>query len=187
MSEIRTMTRMAGLVTAVAAIVLVAACGGGSAGPGVAQIKSSTPAASGSTSSAAAQPSAVAYAKCMRSHGVPNYPDPSKGGKVEGKVNFDTPQFRAAQEACKALLPAGGSLNTGGGKLSPELQAQLLKFARCMRAHGIKNFKDPTSSGLSPGDGVNPDSPQFKAATKACQSLLPNNGNGPVSTQGGGS
>ncbi|HZE48029.1 MAG TPA: hypothetical protein VE074_00630, partial [Jatrophihabitantaceae bacterium] len=103
MSEIRTMTRMAGLVTAAAAIVLVAACGGGSAGPGVAQIKSSTPAASGSTSSAAAQPSAVAYAKCMRSHGVPNFPDPSNGGKVDGKVNIDTPQFRAAQEACKAL------------------------------------------------------------------------------------
>jgi hypothetical protein len=45
--------------------------------------------------------------------------------------------------------------------LSPHQQvqemAQLLKFARCMRAHGVPNFADPTetSSGISFGGQAN--------------------------------
>jgi hypothetical protein len=58
-------------------------------------------------------------------------------------------------------------------------QAQLLKYARCMRAHGLSNFPDPTSSGLSLS-GVDPNSRQFQAALKVCCSLLPDRGQGSV-------
>jgi hypothetical protein len=181
--------RRAGPVLAALALValLVAACGSGSKGPGVARVGSSTPAASGS-SSAGTGKSAVAYARCMRSHGVPNFPDPDSHGRFHHLPDINSPQSQAAQNACKDLLPSGGGQWTGGGgNLSPQQQAQLLKFAQCMRAHGIKNFPDPTSQGLEPGNGIDPNSPQFKAAQQACHSLLPNTGNGQQSQNGHGS
>jgi hypothetical protein len=53
---------------------------------------------------------ALAYAKCMRGHGAPSFPDPYKapdGGPEfpEIRVNDSSPQFKAAQRACHELLP----------------------------------------------------------------------------------
>jgi hypothetical protein len=51
-----------------------------------------------------------------------------------------------------------------------------LAYSQCMRAHGIKNFPDPNSSGgigIGPSSGANPNSPQFQAAEQACHSLAP--------------
>ena len=53
------------------------------------------------------------YSACMRAHGITNYPDPSTagGGLVIGaipKADADLPQFLAAKQACRSLLPAGG-------------------------------------------------------------------------------
>ena len=52
-----------------------------------------------------------------------------------------------------------------------------------MRSNGITNFPDPGSGGgfqISAGSGVNPKSPQFQAARKACQKYLPSGpGSGP--------
>ena len=182
--------RRAGPVLAALALValLIAACGSGSKGPSVARVGSSTPAASGSSSAGTGR-SAVAYARCMRSHGVPNFPDPDSQGRFNAKPNLGSPQMQAAQKACQGLLPRGGNQTTEGGNLTPQQQAQMLKYARCMRAHGITNFPDPTSKGLglSPGNGIDPNSPQFQAADKACHSLLPNTGNGPQTQKGAGS
>jgi hypothetical protein len=69
---------------------------------------------------------ALAFSRCMRSHGVPNFPDPKLSGNAmqlggAGSQGFEpnSPQFLAAQKACQASLPGGakGSLNTesGGG------------------------------------------------------------------------
>jgi hypothetical protein len=54
------------------------------------------------------------YAACMRAHEITNYPDPSTagGGLVIGaipKADADLPQFPAAEQACRSLLPGGGS------------------------------------------------------------------------------
>jgi hypothetical protein len=58
----------------------------------------------------------INFAKCMRSHGLPNFPDPQEtsGGITFGNgsgpqpgVQKGSPQFRAAQTACRALLPGG--------------------------------------------------------------------------------
>ena len=49
------------------------------------------------------------YAECMRGHGV-NMDDPTPQGEVRmGQNNFGrySPQFRAADTACRHLLPAG--------------------------------------------------------------------------------
>ena len=190
--------RRAGLVAAgLIASVALAACGGGSGGgPGVASAGSSTTAGK---AGAAPKKSALAYSRCMRSHGVPDFPDPNSKGEITleaspgsgSDLQPDAPQFKRADQACKALMP--------GPPGSPAQQrkdfAQALKFAKCMRAHGLRKFPDPQPPGSGPqsaskngksGDlGFAPDSPQFKKAQQACQSLAP--GGGQLSTHEAGS
>ena len=54
----------------------------------------------------------------------------------------------------------------------------MLEFSACMRKNGLPRFPDPkvSSRGVSislAGSGLNPNSPQFKAAEKACEELIP--------------
>jgi hypothetical protein len=53
---------------------------------------------------------ALTYAACIRSHGVPNYPDPKlhAGGGIEMGEATNSPQFKTAQKACGHLLPGAG-------------------------------------------------------------------------------
>jgi hypothetical protein len=103
--------RISGVLTVVA--LLVAACGGSpsSAGSG------GSPDAAGASSS----PSAVAFAACMHSHGVPNYPGPDSHGNLRKtsvqELGVSVPEFNAAKQACQHPLPS----NSGG---SFEQQAQ---------------------------------------------------------------
>jgi hypothetical protein len=66
----------------------------------------------------------------------------------------------------------------GHGEITPAQQHQVtllaLKFAGCMRAHGIPNFPDPTGSGFefAPPPGFNPQSPQAQAAQQACRKYM---------------
>jgi hypothetical protein len=180
--------RLVLLVAMIACLAVVAAgCGGGSA-TGVAHLTTSTaPTSAGGTGRRSGSPSAEAYAKCMRSHGVPTFPDPNSTGQLDASsvANLNSTQGRKAQEICRSLAPRRSGQSTQGGSLTPQQQAQLLKFARCMRLHGVHTFPDPTSTGLSLS-GVDPNSPQFQAAQKACRSQLPNRGQGKVQTTGGG-
>jgi hypothetical protein len=54
---------------------------------------------------------ALKYSRCMRAHGVPNYPDPDKSGDVNipvsSGINPQSPTFLKAQSDCKAY--SGGS------------------------------------------------------------------------------
>jgi hypothetical protein len=191
-------------VVLVSAGLLVVGCGGSSS-PGVAHLSSRTsggsPAdgagrSSSPESAASTQQKMVAYSQCMRSHGVPEFPEPTEGhllihssnhnGRVTG-VNPQSSQFQAAQKVCGKLLPEGG---TPSPAQQAKAQEAALKFSQCMRTHGVPNFPDPTFSGggarltLKAGgaNGINPNSPQFKAAQKTCQSLRP----GPRGGPGGG-
>jgi hypothetical protein len=153
---------------------------------------SSAAAGSGSGSSAAAgsgeaQPGAqaIAYSACMRAHGVPNFPDPhivQNGNEVKVSVGINpsisgNPHFESAQQACRKLQPGGGPGSGPAPSISQQEQAEYLKAAACIRAHGIPDFPDPTFSGggvhVPKTAGVNPHSPQARAAEEACQSLIP--------------
>jgi hypothetical protein len=138
-------------VATLTACLLAAGCSGGTSSAGAAG--SAHP--HGSSSSA----SAVAYAACVRSHGVPNYPDPGSNGNLTkaGAQQFgvSSSQFQAAQQACADLLPdTGGSFTqqfqecVQGGVCPQALVQQALtlmrSFARCLRAHGVPNWPDPT-------------------------------------------
>jgi hypothetical protein len=113
---------------------------------------------------------ALAYAKCMRSHGAPNWPDPNAQGQF-----FKTTANRAEFHAPASAYQACGHLLPDHGQIPPAVQHQVtllaLKFAGCMRAHGILNFPDPVGSGfafLRPA-GFNPQSPRVQAAQQACR------------------
>ena len=78
--------------------LLATACGGGS-----------SPAASVAGGATRAQ-AALAYARCMRSHGVPNYPDPNPNGGLGAAlaqlgINPNSPQFQATLRTCNRLVP----------------------------------------------------------------------------------
>src|SRR5919109_739234 len=160
-------------------------------GLGLAACGSSSPNAGGSTSAkgdTANASKALAFARCMRSHGVPNFPDP-KGAKIGlqvqqtpnstsvNGVEVNGPAFQSAMQACRSYLPNGGHPSAAQ---TAKAKAQALAMSRCMRSHGVPNFPDPQfQSGPGGGfgirlggPGINPNSPAFQAAQKACGSLF---------------
>jgi hypothetical protein len=118
----------------------------------------------------------VAFAQCMRSHGVPDFPDPQNGHFLISGADQSNPSFQSATQACQHFLPGGSATNGGGGGANSSAE---LAFAQCMQTHGVPNFPDPTANGaLGIPPGVDANSPQFQSAYQACSSLLPNNGAG---------
>jgi uncharacterized protein (DUF305 family) len=170
------------VVAGLTATIGLAGCSSGpSSSNGVASINggsaTSTPASAGSgsgnaQSDAAEQDAMVKFAQCMRQHGV-NMPDPTSGGsggrgaiQAAPGVNANDPaamqKMQAASSACDKLLP-------NGGKPTAQDTQRQLKFAQCMRAHGV-DMADPNPNG---GGGsaisINIDDPKTKAALSACE------------------
>ena len=127
----------------------------------------------------------LAYAECMRSHGIQNYPDPTvqhSGHAVGLSDNVSAaiknlPGYNSAAKTCQA--------KTHFGTISPAaMQAamtNLVKFTDCMRSHGISNFPDPIekNGGIQVGSmpsGIDRNSAQYKSANSACAGLLPGGG-----------
>ena len=52
---------------------------------------------------------AVAFSRCMRSHGTTNFPDPLPGGGFNITGNTNSQQFQAADNTCRATLGSSGS------------------------------------------------------------------------------
>jgi hypothetical protein len=162
---------------AVAPAVLVGlTCGCGAAGsPTVASLGTarSTTVADGAPGST--HPSMLAFSRCMRAHGVADFPDPSPQGWVKvTQAIADSPRFRPAQKACGALLPP-----TTPGE-AQRADASALAFSVCMRAHGLPDFPDPTvtKNGVffhyNPQGGGN--RPRFHRAQQACSKDVPGGG-----------
>ena len=110
----------------------------------------------------------VAFAQCMRSHGVSDFPDPQNGHfLINGSVQ-NNPDFRSAEQACQHLRGTGGASNGGS-------DSKLLAFTHCMQTHGVPQFPDPGANGALTVQGVDPNSPAFQNAWHKCQSKLPGN------------
>jgi hypothetical protein len=160
--------------------VLLAACGSSS------KPTQALASASGSPVGGSAA-SMIPFADCMRANGVPNFPDPKAGGIQIQSTNGSTvvdgtavngPAFQTAMKKCQSKMPRGRQLPAGSG---PKIQAAALKYAACMRSHGVPNFPDPqvnTSGGGvgikigAPGSQINPNSPSFKSAQASCLPLM---------------
>jgi hypothetical protein len=176
----------AGLVVVVllGAGVLAAGCGGGPSGHAVASVGTTTATTRSATvkggSTTSPSNSALAFVNCMRAHGEPNMPDPTIEGRtvhivVTPGLDPNSPQFTAANNACKHLLPSNGVPK--GNTVTPADQADYLEAAACMRSHGVPRFPDPSFENggvtFSIQTSIDTSSSQYKSALATCQKLIP--------------
>jgi hypothetical protein len=207
--------RLAVVALLASLIFSVAACGGGPARNGVASLGQGTTTTAQSSSPTAQGPGSggqppsgggggqgpaggaisatfaiggsyaqeVRFAECLRSHGLPDFPGPSSNGTFHISSSSGavpgSPEFQAALNACRKFMPNGGAAPSPAQQA--KMLAQALQYSECMRSHGITDFPDPHSSNGRVGFSINagagsdldPNAPQFQAAQKACQKLLP--------------
>ena len=182
LSALRLRLRLRLRVTLTAVLIGLAVLAGGCGGT-----KSPRVAGGGTgSSSSGALAQFEAYARCMRSHGIPDFPDPttSPGGGVSIQINGgpgsdldrNNPRFQAANEACHSLEPGGGQ---PPAQSATKIAAEV-KWAHCMRAHGLPSFPDPDSQGAFDSSKFNQSTPAFQSASNACQALMNDLGAIPV-------
>ena len=173
--------RVLGAGCAVAGLAaLVAACGG--------SLSSSRAQASTPGRASTPAPRGLAYSRCMRSHGVTNFPDPSPAGGYPFSGTTNSPAFKSAQRACANLAPVKTIPNSASA--TPQQQArynaQLIRWARCMRHSGYPLLPDPTPGSPQAGEvhgtawgggpgwwidippSINAYSPRFGNTAKTC-------------------
>ena len=163
-------------------VALVAGCGASPTSPAVANLTSETPATTTRSSTGGSAASGILaedelYARCMRSHGIPDFPDPTPdshgGGGFDitagpgSDLNQNLPRYQAADRTCKALLP--------GGSRTPAQLAQAVavgvRLADCMHSRGFPTFPDPNSQDDFNMNAIDQASPLFQAAFKSCGGL----------------
>lgn len=155
---------------AVALVLLVRANTTPPQDPGVASLGSPNQATP--TTGSQPQKGPVAFANCMRSHGVSDFPDPNSNGTLllpQG-TEVNSPQFQSARQACLALMSGGAA-----GPPSTADQQKAVQYAACMRAHGYPDFPDPSVTGggftVQIPSGADINSPQWQAAQQACRAF----------------
>jgi hypothetical protein len=128
----------------------------------------------------------LAYTKCMRSNGLPQFPAPDPQGdynNAQVTALQDNPEYRNAHLQCASVLPNGGSglSATQIQQIQQQNLSDAVKAAYCMRAHGITNFPDPDASNQDAGvnwqpvlslimdGGLNVSTPSYEAALTACK------------------
>ncbi len=157
-----------------AVFALVAGCGGGGdGGDEVASISAPPGAGDGKqqADNVSDEDKMRDFAKCMREHGI-DMPDPKTDGddratiSLGGADGIDEGKMKAADEACRKLLPNGGEMKPP----SPEDLDKMRKEAKCMREHGIDMpDPDPAAKGgaIALGD-ASADPEKFEEAAKTC-------------------
>jgi hypothetical protein len=118
----------------------------------------SSPTSAAARSASADQRAAIALrnlARCVRAHGLPNFPDPLV--RSDGVPQFPDSAPRvptATQQACRAVagrIPPEYTVTTATPVSDAEFQ-RLLGLARCIRAHGVSDWPDPNALGQFPID-----------------------------------
>jgi hypothetical protein len=79
-----------------------------------------------------------------------------------------------------ARIPTSTSASTGVASTASATTStrsaiqRLIAYSVCMRGNGVPNFPDPNREGnlvITPNDNINPTSPQYERAQKACKKL----------------
>jgi hypothetical protein len=168
------------VLVAGAAIGLAACSGSGSSSAHVASLgKNSSDGSPHTTASApAGSPAQLLdqWASCMRTHGDPGQIDPtvdaSKVIQITLGAGYHGQGLRGVSGACGTYLSAAQTALGGGTPPRASSEATGLKFARCMRAHGVPDYPDPTGNGqtvhATNGSYPSPASPTLQAATNLC-------------------
>jgi hypothetical protein len=172
-----------GGITAIAATAAIglAACSGSSS-PRVASLGNSGGNVSGVTTTTLPKgnPTELVdeWASCMHSHGDPNQVDPTIDANKVIHITFPPGagngpgSLGGVSGSCSAYLTAASTALRGGKPPQKPDPAKMERFSQCMRAHGIPDFPDPGSGGLSlqshPGSDLSPNNPTFQNAAKLC-------------------
>jgi hypothetical protein len=172
------------LFAAAASTLLLAACGG----------SNNTDGTAGQSDDA----KRLAFFDCMRKAGLDVKVQESgreRGTAIRVPKGVSPARLQTIQRDC--------ARKTGGGPREPtkaeqaKFLDQALKFARCMRAHGIDlpdpqphgggiRIGGPRRAGSSAPDSLDPQSPAFQRAQNACESLMPGGKGGAKFSTGGG-
>ena len=133
-------------------------------------------------SSGSAKRQAQEFARCMRSNGVTDYPEPSSNGhpQIANHIDLNSRTFQTAYEACRKYVPSG---QVGPPAPTAAQLRAALAFAQCIRTHGFPQFPDPLTTygpGFTLGRGeyfplistTKLQSPAFTHAAKACGEQL---------------
>lgn len=167
--------QVAATIIATAGLALLAtACGGSPS--------STSPAGSNAQASPSSQ--ALTLARCMRSHGVQHWPDPTRSGTFDKseltpqQLGVTSSQVRRAGQACQHLLPDSGGATQAEAQ---QLMNSMRNFARCMRSRGVSYWPDPVRDqhlGGLPGfprnmPGINQNSPRITTDIDGCRHLIP--------------
>jgi hypothetical protein len=187
--------RTGAAVIVTAGLALLAACSGSASGGS----GGSSNAGGAANSLSANSRKALAFSHCVRSRGVPKWPDPTSSGGIPKEtaqqLGVGTAQLQAALNACQHLLPNTGNIDDDPAALN-QWWGQMLHFARCMHAHGVPNWPDPSPyppdparptfnlqaagigfhRGAQPGNVVN--SPQIQAKVRQCELVVHENVSG---------
>lgn len=172
---------IAGLMVAAVISLLATGCGGTSQQLPVASIGNTNPDGTQHLQPASASQAAAALraSRCMRTHGVPNFPDPILGGHfgftVNSGIDPDAPQFKKAYSYCGHRYLPGFDSATPAERA--QWNAAAVKYAACMRSHGASDFPDPDGRGaidVPTSDYLN--TPKVARAQSACKSLFTGKG-----------
>ena len=135
----------------------------------------------GATTTTSGQQAASAvlreFVRCARANGMPNLPDLRLDSNGQVSVPEGTPEPpKSVERACRSIwerLPASAAGDRG--RPPADIQA-LLRYARCMREHGIADFPDPQADGRFPLPASlrGGKTPSFLRANQACRQLNPN-------------
>ncbi len=169
------------MAAAVGAATVIAACGSNSGGSS--SLSGASASAAASSIQAQSHTESLRFARCMRSDGVPNFPDPQGNGSYGVKsfaqqsngrtmsingVSVSAPAFRSAMAKCNQYLPQPPAPTT---PQLAELRVLMVTWAKCMRSHGLPDFGDPTITAdghrIMHGE-FNIGSPAYYAARDAC-------------------
>jgi hypothetical protein len=136
---------------------------------------------SGAATTTSGQQAATAvlreFVRCARANGMPNLPDLRLDSNGQVSVPEGTPEPpKSVERACRSIwerLPA--SATGDRGRPPADMQA-LLRYARCMREHGMADFPDPQADGRFPLPASlrGGKTPSFLRANQACRQLNPN-------------
>lgn len=150
---------------------MLAACSSGPSVPGVASLNQTKTSHHKDAKTKSYPHNQLGFALCMRAHGISNFPESPGTGPITITKGSDlspfNARFRSAMNACRSVL----GITPPTAAQQAQALAQGLKFSRCMRAHGVTNFPDPTAHGgffVRIGGGLNPSNPVFQSAQRAC-------------------
>jgi hypothetical protein len=126
----------------------------------------------GASNTASVPHRAFQFSQCMRTRGVPQFPDPGPNAFqfTPGSIISQSPAFQGALNACQKYLPRAGH----PPPIPETVRLEMIAFAKCMRANGVPNFPDPGPHGIKfPVTSPIPQSPAFRRAQNSpCKKYL---------------